>query len=585
MESFAMEELKKFFPGTETILVHGGMILTMDETLPEAKALVIKNGRIAALGTKDEMSRLDGDDVVEMDVKGNTVLPGLIDTHPHLLHYGTLQEPLVDLSDAASHKDIVARIRARATETQPGEWIMCSPVGEPHYFIRRSYKDLKERVLPGREVLDKATKDHPVMIQAWAPLTPGVMAFNSMALDLLNITAETPARAHNVWVEKDPRGEPTGLLHGSVTNYYSDDPFNHEIWRRIPFLQNDAMLPGTRRNMKDYNRQGVTTVYENHMMDPPLIDVYRRLRRDNELRVRVMVAQETESYGMPWSRPRPMDKFVARLEQALGARDMSDDYLRFNGVTLMLDGTCFPGKLRMREPYLGPYGEMTAGESYTTPDKSEFLIRFCAEKGLRLNIIALGTQAHDDVLEQLERAAEDFPISSQHWILVHAFFVTQDQAERYAALGFDVTTTMSFCWGKGELFRRRMGDHVLADLIPLRRLLDAGMRVAGGSDWGPKYAFEQIKLALTHEFGESGERNLGPAQCISREEALAMWTRDAARVLQWKGIGKLAPGNHADLIIVDRNPMNCDIEAIGSIKVLRTLLGGTTVYDNGSLCR
>ncbi len=577
-----MEELSKFFPATETMLVHGGMILTMDETLPEAQALVIKNGRIAAIGTKDEMSHVAGDDMVEIDVKGNTLLPGLIDTHPHLLHYGTLQEPLVDLADATSHEDIVARIAARAADTPPGEWIMCSPVGEPHYFMRRSYKDLKERVLPGCRVLDQATTDHPVMIQAWAPVTPGIMAFNSMALKLLNITAKTPDRVHNVWIEKDSSGEPTGLLHGSVTNYYSDDPFNHEIWRHIPFLQTSAMLPGTKRTMADYNRQGVTTVYENHMMDPQLIDVYRRLRKDNELRVRVMVAQEAESYGMPWSRPRPMDKFVARLEEDVRSRNMSDDYFRFNGVTLMLDGTCYPGKLRMREPYLGPYGEMTSGESYTTSEKSEFLIRFCAEHGLRLNIIAMGTQAHDDVLEHLERAAADFNIPSQHWILVHAFFVTQDQAKRYAALGFDVTTTMSFCWGKGELFRRRMGDHVLSDLIPLRRLLDAGMRVAGGSDWGPKCAFEQIKLALTHEFGESGERNLGPAQRISREEALAMWTRDAARVLQWQEIGRLVPGNHADLIIVDRNPMNCDIEAISSIKVLRTLLGGTTVYDNGS---
>jgi len=161
-----MEELNKFFPATETMLVHGGMILTMDENLPEAQALVIKNGRIEAIGTKHEMSKVAGTDAAEIDVKGNIVLPGLIDTHPHLLHYGTLQEPLVDLSDATSHDDIVARITSRAAETEPGQWIMCSPVGEPHYFIRRSYKDLKEMVLPGREVLDRATMDHPVMIQA-----------------------------------------------------------------------------------------------------------------------------------------------------------------------------------------------------------------------------------------------------------------------------------------------------------------------------------------------------------------------------------------------------------------------------------
>jgi predicted amidohydrolase YtcJ len=142
---------------------------------------------------------------------------------------------------------------------------------------------------------------------------------------------------------------------------------------------------------------------------------------------------------------------------------------------------------------------------------------------------------------------------------------------------------MSFCWGKGDMLRERIGAHVLGDLIPLRRMLDAGMTVGCGTDWGPKNVFEHIELALTHRFCGSGLSNLGPAQAVSRDEAIRMWTRDAARTLLWPGIGSLAPGNHADLVVVDRDPLACDHDRLAGTRVLRTVLAGRTVYDSGEI--
>ena len=94
---------------------------------------------------------------------------------------------------------------------------------------------------------------------------------------------------------------------------------------------------------------------------------------------------------------------------------------------------------------------------------------------------------------------------------------------------------------------------------------------------------EHIALATTHEFCGSGRRNDGPAQRVERAEALAMWTRDAARVLQWEGVGTLAPGSHADLIVVDRNPATAAVEELPATRVLRTVLGGRVVHDTGVL--
>jgi predicted amidohydrolase YtcJ len=567
----------------DPLLLVGGVVQSMDKNDTVAEALLVRDGKIEALGSLAEVRAAAPNHAREVDVAGAAIFPGFIDTHPHLLHYGSLQEPLVDILDAQSHDDIVERVRKRAQATPPNEWIMTTPVGDAHYFIERSYKNLKEGELPSRHVLDKATENHPVVIQAWAPSLPNAITFNSLALKMLGIGEHTPERISNVWIEKEKDGKPTGRMFGSVTNYYSNDAYANELWLKIPFLKFELLVPGTKTAIGAYHRLGVTGVYENHMMDKKLIDAYRTMRRKDELRMRVMASQEAESYGMPWSKPREMPDFMARLEDAANSIQLEDDWFRFNGVTIMWDGTCFPGGMLMRDPYRGPYGEETCGYFHITPEKAETVMRFCAEKRIRLNTMCMGTQAHEENLSRLEAIAKEFDIRSLKWILNHAVFIEPEQVKRYAQLNMDFTTSMSFCWGKGELFRQRMDKVNFADLMPLRRFFDAGFAVAAGSDWGPKNPYEQMQLALTHEFAGSRFRNLGPDQKISRRQAISMWTDDAARVLQWQGIGSLSPGNHADLVVVDRDLMNCEVEEIGSAKTRLTLVGGEPVYDAGLL--
>jgi predicted amidohydrolase YtcJ len=208
---------------------------------------------------------------------------------------------------------------------------------------------------------------------------------------------------------------------------------------------------------------------------------------------------------------------------------------------------------------------------------------FCAERRIRLNTMCMGYRANDENLALLEELAQRYDIPSLNWVLIHSVFTTEEQVRRYKRLNFSLTTSMSFCWGKGDAFRQRIGDHVLPDLIALRRFFDAGFLIAGATDWGPKNPWEQIQLALTHEFAGSGYRNNGPAQRVTREEAVSMWTRDAAAVLQWEGLGVLKPGAHADLIVVDRDPVSCPVEDIAGTRVLRTLVAGEAVHDSGDL--
>jgi predicted amidohydrolase YtcJ len=200
---------------TATILTRG-TVLTCDTKGTVAEAVAINGGRVIAVGDRDDVRVAAGAGARTIDLDGAAVLPGLIDTHPHVMHFGVFAYPLVDLSDAVDQDDIVARIAAKAATVPVGEWVMTTPVGEAHYFLRRSWRDLKEGRLPRREVLDRATTEHPVIIQAWAPTTPNVMALNSAGLLKLGITAELPDVMGRTTIHKDGAGEPTGILSGST---------------------------------------------------------------------------------------------------------------------------------------------------------------------------------------------------------------------------------------------------------------------------------------------------------------------------------------------------------------------------------
>jgi predicted amidohydrolase YtcJ len=184
--------------------------------------------------------------------------------------------------------------------------------------------------------------------------------------------------------------------------------------------------------------------------------------------------------------------------------------------------------------------------------------------------VTAGTGEHDEYLDDFEATR-----AGEGWIIQHAYFVEREQVRRFAAAGVELTTSLSFAWGKREMLRERIGARVLGDLVPLRRLLDAGIVVGCGTDWGPKNVFEQIALAVERPGPEA-------PQAVTREEALAAWTRDAARVLRWQGIGTIEPGNHADLIVIDRDPLRAPVEELPGTRVLRTLLGGATVYEAGT---
>ncbi|MDX1882578.1 amidohydrolase [Mycobacterium sp. NPDC051804] len=550
-------------------------VLTCDRSNSIAEAVAVADGRITAVGSEAFVRRTAGPDAAVVDLDGATVMPGFIDTHPHLLHFGVIAEPLVDLGDAVDHMDIAARLAVRTKTTPAGEWIMTTPVGEPHYFLRRSYRHLTEGVLPDRITLDRAAPHHPVFIQAWAPVIPNTCVLNSAGLQRLGIDRHTADRVGEVWVEKDASGEPTGRLHGAVTLYYNNDDFMNGLLRQLPLLQPNAFEPGVVHAMRDANARGVTTIYEAHAMDFSHIELYQWLRSTDQLSLRVQCAPEAHIYGMPDDDPLDVDRLLARLRRAAGMVDRDDDILRIDGITIGRGGSCHAGQLLLREPYRGPFGTMTSGRSFVPADTVEKVMRFCLASGLRLNMMIAGNGELDDYLEQLEGLVGPLRAEDRPWIVQHAAIAEPEQISRLAALDLDLTTTMSFSWGKGELFADRVGEAILEHLVPLQRFLNAGLTVGCGTDWGPKNVFEHLALAAKPRYGASGRA--AATAGVSRIDALATWTRTAAQVLRWNDIGSLVAGHHADMIVVDRNPLTCPLSDLPHTRVLTTMLGGRPV--------
>ena len=160
---------------------------------------------------------------------------------------------------------------------------------------------------------------------------------------------------------------------------------------------------------------------------------------------------------MPWHKPMSDEEFVDNLALARDMTSTGDDLLRHNGVTLSRGGPLNPGFLRMREPYIGPYGELTRGREFVLPERERVALEFCAAHDVRLNFIGAGYADHDDFLANAEELASRVPIRHRRWVLQHNYLCTEDHARRYAELGFVVTTSMSFSCAKGDLFEKRIG--------------------------------------------------------------------------------------------------------------------------------
>jgi predicted amidohydrolase YtcJ len=538
------------------LILHNGKIVTVDSAFSIAEAVAVKDGRVVAVGRNaDVLARERGPKTRVIDLKGQTVLPGLTDTHMHPLG-AALSEHNTPFAVLRSFADIQSYIRQQAAKTPKGQWIQV-----PKTFPGR----LVEMRMPDRAVLD-ATQDHPVFYDA-----SYASAVNSYALKMSGITRET-ADPPGSRIVKDAKGEPNGILVGRASSLIKNAP------RPRTFTELEQ-IDALEQMLKRYAATGLTSIGDRGT-SAEAFAFYSILKKQNRLPVRVVMT----------ARLRPEE-----IERSTWTTGQGDEWLKWGSFKVGLDGGMNAGTAYMREPY-GPFGAQLFGidDAHNhgvinfTPDELLKVMRAAYNKGWQLSAHSQGGGAVDALLNTFETLNKERPIAPtrSHWI--HASFLSQDAIARAKAIGVLVDVQPDWLHFDGVSLSKVMSKDAMRYFIPLRSLVNAGVVFAGGSDhmvgWDKNTAinaynpFLGMWIAITRKTMQ-GEV-IHPEERLTRQEALKMYTAWAAHLQHSeKDRGSIEVGKLGDVVVLDRDYLTCPEDDIRKIEPVMTIVSGRVVYS------
>lgn len=533
----------------EQVLVTGD-IVTMDPARPRAQALAVHGGRIVAVGTCEEARAALGPAPRELHYGEGTVVPGLIDTHNHM-QWTAIQTRLVDLAPARSIADVQDAIRAYALRHPHKPWIMS---GSGWHVV-----SLREGRYPTRQELDAACADRPVYL----PRVGHAAVANTLALKLAGIGPETSDPPGGRF-ERDADGHPNGVL--------LEPPAFEPVARLVPPSTLEEQADALRDMQRRYHAAGLTGI-----MDPgvtaEMMRLYQMLWRRDELTVRSVLMPLADS-------SLPLQENLDRIAQAGLATGFGDARLKLGGVKLFLDGGASLGTALMREPY--PDERCNCGIQVTPTESFRQIAWACARQGWSLGVHVVGGKAIDIALEVFAEIDKEIPLRPLRFSLIHAYLWPEQRNIREAArMGITVATQCSMQYTFGPLLVQRFGTVLMALATPVRSWIDAGVVVGGGSD-SPVTPYQPLLglwQARTRHIAGTDEP-VGRLQAVNGEEALALYTRDAAYVsFSDHERGMLRPGLLADWTVLSVDPVSCDPEALRDARVLATAVDGRVVHE------
>ncbi|MEU1370147.1 amidohydrolase [Streptomyces sp. NPDC005803] len=544
-------------PRTPADLVFtGGPAHTMDAARTRATTVAVTGDRITAVG-HDEVRELIGPRTEVVDLTGRLLLPGFQDAHIHPVAAGQ-ELAQCDLTDADDAPATLAAVRAYADANPEREWITGGGWS----------MDAFAGGAPTRQQLDTAVPDRPACLVnrdhhgAWV---------NSRALALAGITARTPDPADGR-IERDGRGEPTGLLQEGAMDL---------VARHAPRSTAADRLAGLLRAQRLLHAYGITAWQDAIIgaygpMDD-VADAYLTADRDGSLTARVTGA-------LWWDRERGSEQIpglVARREASAGRN------FRAGSVKIMQDGVAETGTAALLAPYLDACGCVTShsGTSFVDPLELRRYVTELDALGFQTHFHALGDRAVREALDAVEaaRAANGRTDTRPH--LAHLQIVHPDDIPRFRALG--ATANIQPLWAAhepqmDELTIPFLGRERAALQYPFAALLRSGATVAAGSDWPVSSAdpLHGVHTAVNRVVpGKDGPVFL-PEQRISLTEALAAYTAGSAYVNHLDDTGSIRAGALADLVVLDRDPYAAPPGEIAGARVLATYVGGRRVYGD-----
>lgn len=523
------------------LVVVDANILTIDDALPVAEAIAIREDRICAIGTREHVKSWIGVDTIVVDAQGKTIVPGFHDAHLHPSPKYDPMSPLgsIDCSPESTPTldSLIEQLQAKAAVTPPGQWIR----GD-------RYQDTKLGRHPTRWDLDRVSTIHPVYL---SHSSGHVAAVNSFALQLANIDAATEDPPGG-GLDRDETGTPNGVLRESarsiVTRKGPDDiqPTSQQ-W-----------LQGIQDRFDEYLSQGITAV-QHAGTQTPTIEKYA-MAQAMERKVRI--------YAMHSS--------VSELTK-LRARINTDDLWLRIGAIKMFHGNSLSGQTCwVSEPYEGrpTYFGIAPARSQTALNER---VEEINNAGFQACIHANGDREIEMVLEAYAQALAKQPVSDHRHRIEHASICPDRLLPRIKELGI-VLAPHSYIWEHGdkmEVYGERRWDY----MHPNKSATDAGIWVAGNSD-SPVSAAEPLLRIQSMVTRTSAEGKVyGARQRVSVMEAIRIWTLGSAYAcFRDKELGSLEVGKLADFVILSNDPRRVDPMEIRKIQVEATYVGGSCKY-------
>ncbi len=534
-----------------TLVVLNARVWTGDPARPRAEAFAIEDDRFLVVGANADVRRYarargQAHPPRVIDAAGRFVVPGFIDAHVHFL-VGGARLTSVQLRPARTRDDFVERIRAFAATVPPGTWITGGDWDHTAWG----------GTLPSRAWIDAVTPHHPV----WVARLDGHMALaNTAALEAAGLARDTPDVAGGA-IERDADGAPTGLLRDNALAL---------VDRVVPAPTAEQADRALDAAMRHVAAQGVTSAH--HMGDFDDLAVFERAHRAGRLSTRLYAAVPLAQ----WARLR--DRLAAA---PAGTAARGDHWLRIGALKGFVDGSLGSHTAAFDEPFTDAPGDR--GLLVNTEADLEAWIREADACGLHVIVHAIGDRANALLLDVYERVTHAHGPRDRRFRIEHAQHLRPRDVPRFAALGVVASMQPYHAIDDGRWAERAIGPERAKWAFAVRSLLDAGARVAFGSDWfvAPPTPIEGIYAAVTRRTLDDGHPGGWiPEQRITVEEALRAYTVQAAYASFEDGVkGTISAGKLADFTMIDRDLRAIPPEQIREARVVLTAVGGRVVFE------
>jgi predicted amidohydrolase YtcJ len=523
-----------------TLAVVNARIWTGVDARPWAEALAVDSaGRIAAIGTTAQIARLGA--VTVIDARSQMVVPGFIDAHVHFVD-GGFGLASVQLRDAKTKTEFITRIRDHARTLPKGAWITNGDWDHTNWGGE----------LPQRSWIDSVTPDNPV----WISRLDGHMNLaNTLALTAARVT-RTVKDVRGGEIVRDAAGELTGVFKDNAQDLVAS------AMPQPPQAVEDRALDAAMDYVASY---GVTTVHNMGSWND--FAVFERARRAGRLRTRIYAVT-------------PLPEWE-RLRDTVAARGRGDDFLRIGGLKGFADGSLGSHTAAM---YAGFTDAPADSGFFVTPPESLYARTLGADKaGLQVMVHAIGDRAISTQLDVFERVARANGPRDRRFRIEHAQHIGARDMNRFAKLGVIPSMQPYHAIDDGRWAEQVIGADRASRTYAFRSLLDAKAQVAFGSDWfvAPPRPMEGIYAAVTRRtLDDRNPNGWVPAQKITVPEALRAFTRGGAyAAFEEANRGVLEIGMLADFAMLERDITAIPPEQLRSVRVMRTVVGGRTVFE------